>query len=255
MTQDARSALQALLRKVRDYVAQEKQARPSAKTLVSGPWLKDQPALASGLQLEEEAEFEAPASLAALLPQQPYAETLEAFRAQIARCQRCPLGKPRKRLVFGEGQADIALMLVGEAPSAEDDASGLPFAGPAGRELDKLLAAMGLKREQVFITHAVKCRPVKAQAPKPAEVEACSDYLEHQIKLIHPKIICTLGSAAASALLKREMAPSERGKFTLYEGIPLFPTFNPGAGLSEPRVRDLMYKDMKTLVDRLKLLA
>jgi DNA polymerase len=240
---------------VRDYVAREQQARPQAKTLVSGPWRAAAAPPAGALQPEEAPPGEPALGPAALLPQPPYSENLEAFRAQIARCQRCPLGKLRKRLVFGEGRPGVDLMLVGEAPSAEDDASGRPFTGPAGRELDKLLAAMGLKRDQVFITHAVKCRPVKTQLPKAAEVEACRDYLEHQISLLKPKIICTLGSAAASALLQREMTPSERGKFTQFEGIPLFPTFNPGAGLSDTRVRDLMYKDMKTLVDRLKVLA
>src|SRR3954466_9923831 len=128
-------------------------------------------------------------------------EALKAIYEQARGCQNCPqLAATRTTVVFGSGNANADLMFVGEAPGANEDKQGLPFVGQAGKLLEKLLGEIGLSRQEVFICNTLKCRPPGNRDPQPTEIEMCSDYLDRQVELIEPKIICTLGNFSTKLL-------------------------------------------------------
>ena len=129
-------------------------------------------------------------------------EELVALYKEVAACERCPLAATRTRVVFGAGNADADLMFVGEAPGQQEDLQGLPFVGRAGKLLDELLAGVGLSRDEVFITNVLKSRPPGNRDPQPDEIEACRPYLDRQIELIEPSVICTLGNFATKLLTR-----------------------------------------------------
>jgi DNA polymerase len=151
------------------------------------------------------------------------------LKAAVAGCEACPLCKTRAHTVFGVGDEQAEWMLVGEAPGAEEDARGEPFVGQAGRLLDSMLAAIGLKRgENVYIGNVLKCRPPGNRNPEPFEVEQCSPHLVRQIALIRPKLILAMGRFAAQTLLNTEASiASLRGKVFQYQGVPLIVTYHP----------------------------
>jgi uracil-DNA glycosylase len=155
-------------------------------------------------------------------------ETLEKVRKDLGDCQRCKLGKTRKNLVFGVGNPQARLVFVGEGPGGDEDLQGEPFVGEAGRILNRIITAMGLKREDVYICNVVKCRPPKNRNPEQDEIVACSPFLLRQIQSIKPEVIVALGTFAARTLLGvNEPISKLRGKFRDYSGIPLMPTFHP----------------------------
>lgn len=157
-----------------------------------------------------------------------HSESLEKIRKELGDCQRCKLGKTRKNLVFGVGNPEARLVFVGEGPGADEDLQGEPFVGEAGRILNRIITAMGLKREDVYICNVVKCRPPKNRNPERDEIEACSPFMLRQIQSIKPEVIVALGTFAAQVLLEtREPISKLRGKFRDYRGIPLMPTFHP----------------------------
>jgi len=149
--------------------------------------------------------------------------------ADIEACTACGLCRTRNRAVPGVGDASAEWLFVGEAPGAEEDASGEPFVGQAGRLLDNMLAALGIARERnVFIANVLKCRPPNNRTPEPLEIEACRPYLERQVALIAPKLIVALGRSAASLLLGSDSTiASLRGRVHRYRGIPLVVTYHP----------------------------
>jgi len=155
-------------------------------------------------------------------------ESLEKIRKELGECQRCKLGKTRKNLVFGVGHPQARLVFVGEGPGADEDLQGEPFVGEAGRILNRIITAMGLKREDVYICNVVKCRPPRNRNPERDEIEACSPFMLRQIQSIKPEVIVALGTFAAQTLLETgEPISKLRGKFRDYQGIPLMPTFHP----------------------------
>jgi DNA polymerase len=155
-------------------------------------------------------------------------ETLEQIRKNLGPCQRCKLGATRKNLVFGAGNPKARLVFVGEGPGADEDAQGEPFVGDAGKMLNRIIAAMGLKREDVYICNVVKCRPPQNRPPESDEVSACSPFLLRQLRSIKPEVIVALGTSATQALLQTKGAISKlRGKFHDFHGIPLMPTYHP----------------------------
>ncbi len=178
---------------------------------------------------------------------------MEDFNKAICDCQKCPLGKTRKKFVFGEGPQTAELVFVGEAPGEEEDLQGRPFVGEAGKLLTKIIEAMGLKREDVFICNVLKCRPPQNREPQPSEIEQCQPYLKHQLKIIQPKAICALGSFAAKTLLQSERSIGQlRGKLFEYEGIPLVPTYHPAACLYHPDNKKFVWKDVQEVMKVLK---
>lgn len=181
------------------------------------------------------------------------AETLEEIRADLGDCQRCPLSKRRQHIVFGTGSATARLVLVGEAPGRDEDQQGEPFVGEAGRLLDRILLAMNLRREEVYICNVQKCRPPKNRDPLPEEIAACEPFLKRQLASIQPQVIVTLGRFAAQTLLDTPQPISRlRGRWQSYQGIALMPTYHPAFLLRNPAAKREVWEDMKQVMARLR---
>jgi uracil-DNA glycosylase len=180
-------------------------------------------------------------------------ETLEEIRAELEGCERCSLCRGRRNIVFGVGNPRAKVVFVGEAPGREEDEQGEPFVGEAGRLLDRILFAMGLQREDVYICNVEKCRPPGNRDPLPEEIEACEPYLKRQLAAIRPCLIVALGRFAAQTLL-RDTAPITRlrGQWRQYEGIPLMPTYHPAYLLRNPSSKKEVWEDMKQVMHRLR---
>lgn len=178
--------------------------------------------------------------------------SLEAIREDIGDCQRCKLHEHRKTIVFGEGNPQAKLVFVGEGPGAEEDASGRPFVGRAGQLLDKIIVAIGLKREDVYIANIVKCRPPGNRTPERDEVDTCEPFLLRQLALIRPEVIVALGSPAFQCLLRtREPITKARGEWRDWNGIKVMPTFHPAFLLRSPDKKREVWEDMKKVRDYL----
>ncbi|GMV23525.1 MAG: hypothetical protein AMXMBFR57_34740 [Acidimicrobiia bacterium] len=174
--------------------------------------------------------------------------SLEDVRADIGDCTRCKLcSLGRQQIVFGVGNSSADLMFVGEAPGADEDQQGVPFVGRAGRLLTKIIEAIDLRREDVYIANVIKCRPPNNRNPEPDEVDACVPFLFKQIDLIQPKVIVALGTFAAHALLQTDVPISRiRGKVHEYRGgAKLIPTFHPAYLLRSPERKRDVWEDMK----------
>jgi uracil-DNA glycosylase family 4 len=180
------------------------------------------------------------------------AEALRAIREDIGDCMRCKLHTlGRTQVVFGVGNPDADLMFVGEAPGADEDVQGIPFVGRAGQLLTKIIEAIGLTRDDVYIANIIKCRPPQNRNPEPDEVATCEPFLFRQIDIIKPKIIVALGKYAAQTLLRTETPISRlRGQQFDYRGARLIPTFHPAYLLRNPSSKREVWEDMK-LVKRL----
>jgi DNA polymerase len=199
------------------------------------------------------------------------AQLVALYREEIGDCHRCPLGDTRMKLVFGVGNPEARVMFVGEGPGFDEDRKGEPFVGKAGQLLDKIMAAIGLDRTQVYIANAVKCHPMKDpgnpetrgndRPPTPEEWTECLPFLKKQISIIRPEIIVVLGATALKALLGPVGGiTSARGRIfplSLDDGteIPVLPTFHPAALLRDPELKKPVWEDMKQLRDRLGLPA
>ncbi len=181
-------------------------------------------------------------------PAVPGPSDLEAIRAEMGDCRRCKLHSTRTHIVFGVGDPRAKLLFVGEGPGREEDLQGEPFVGQAGQLLNKIIQAIQLRREQVYIGNIVKCRPPENRNPEPDEIRACEPFLIKQIQVIRPKLICALGTFAAQTLLKtEEKISSLRGKFHAYQGIPLMPTYHPAYLLRNPNRKREVWEDMKKI--------
>jgi DNA polymerase len=174
----------------------------------------------------------------------------------VASCRKCSLCETRTQTVFADGPPGARLLIVGEAPGADEDAQGVPFVGRAGQLLNKMIAAIDLKREEVYICNVLKCRPPGNRTPQPGEVAQCLPYLEQQIALIRPALICAMGLPAVGALLKlKGPMGAIHGKTFDYRGIPVIPTYHPAALLRTPSFKREAWEDMKRVRDTLKGLA
>jgi len=177
---------------------------------------------------------------------------MEALKRSVGQCKKCKLHKTRHNVVFGAGNTKAALMFIGEAPGHDEDLQGLPFVGRAGQLLTKIIEAMGLKREDVYIANVLKCRPPDNRAPLPEEIAACEDNLKQQVNMIKPKVICTLGKFASQTLLKTETPISAlRGNFQSYNGVKVMPTFHPAYLLRNPGEKKVVWEDMKKICKNL----
>jgi DNA polymerase len=178
---------------------------------------------------------------------------LNALREDIGECKRCKLSKGRTHIVFGEGRPDAKLMFIGEAPGREEDIQAKPFVGDAGMLLTRLIEKMGFKREDVYITNVVKCRPPMNRDPEKDEIQICIGFLERQIEIIHPEIIMSLGRISTRALIGNEelKLSAIRGKFFKYKGVPLMPTFHPAYLLRNPKDKWLTWNDAQKVIEKL----
>lgn len=171
---------------------------------------------------------------------------LEEYRRQICDCTQCELGHTRTNFVFGVGNPRADILFVGEAPGADEDRLGEPFVGAAGQLLTKIIQAMGLAREDVFICNVLKCRPPNNRDPLPEEVASCEPYLKEQIRMVAPKVICCLGKFASQALLRSQSSLGRlRGQQHEYEGIPLIVTYHPAALLRNAAYKKDTWEDVK----------
>lgn len=182
----------------------------------------------------------------AMAPQERLARLAEMDEAEVRGCVKCALCQTRGKTVFGEGAADARLMFIGEGPGAREDQTGRPFVGPAGELLNRMIGAMGLKREQVYIANIIKCRayiagpPPKDRAPAPEEVAACSPYLQRQVEIIRPQVIVTLGLPASQFVLQTRLSMSRlRGTWSAWRGVKVMPTWHPSYLLRREKEGDV----------------
>ena len=180
-------------------------------------------------------------------------ETLVDIQNDLHDCQRCGLCQQRTQVVFGVGNPDARLVLVGEAPGYQEDKQGEPFVGEAGQLLDRILFAMKLRREDVYICNLIKCRPPSNRDPQPEEIASCEVFLKRQLAVISPELILCLGRFATQTLLQTGAPIGKlRGRWHTYEGIPLMPTFHPAYLLRNPTGKQQVWEDVKQVMHRLQ---
>jgi uracil-DNA glycosylase family 4 len=176
-------------------------------------------------------------------------ESLIEIRTDLGDCQRCRLSRERKNIVFGAGNPKAKLVFVGEGPGFEEDRQGQPFVGPAGQLLTRIIEAMKLTRERVYICNIIKCRPPGNRNPAPDEIRTCFPFLERQIAAIQPEFICALGTFAAQTLLGTDIPISKlRRRFHEYRGIKVLPTYHPAYLLRNTDKKRDVWEDMKMLM-------
>jgi DNA polymerase len=174
--------------------------------------------------------------------------TLAAVREDLGECTRCKLSRSRTQIVFGVGNPQADLVFVGEAPGADEDAQGEPFVGRAGQLLTRIIQAIGMRREDVYICNIIKCRPPGNRNPEADEIAACEPFLLKQLEAIRPALICALGGPAAQTLLKtKEPISRLRGRWHAFRGIPLLPTYHPAFLLRNPHEKRTVWQDMQLL--------
>ena len=200
------------------------------------------------------------ASLAALGTQQEVAPSspddrhvrLALLAEQVRACTRCELVKGRRQTVFARGSPDAALVFIGEGPGQEEDRSGIPFVGPAGKLLDRMIAAMGYGRDDVYVCNVVKCRPPGNRTPLPSEAGACAPFLLGQLDVVRPTVIVALGRCAAENLGLVGGGGPWRGRWGTFRGIPVMPTYHPAFLLRSPEFKRPVWEDLQKVMSRLK---
>jgi uracil-DNA glycosylase len=198
-----------------------------------------------------------PLIAAAAIAAADHPAALEAIRAEIGDCTRCPLAfQGRHKIVFADGDPSARLMFVGEGPGADEDAQGLPFVGRAGQLLNNMINAMGLKREEVYIANVVKCRPPQNRTPEPDEANTCMQFLWQQIDVVKPEVLVALGATAATYLLGRKSSLiSLRGKIHDVRSSKLIVTYHPAYLLRDPTQKKEAWKDLQVAMKELGLKA
>ena len=176
---------------------------------------------------------------------------LEATHEQIRVCTRCRLHTARSNAVPGEGPEQAHIMFIGEGPGFHEDKQGRPFVGAAGQFLEELLSGIGLKREEVFITNVVKCRPPANRDPEPDEIEACREYLDRQIELLQPKMVVTLGRFSMARYFPGAKISQIHGQPKKMDGVIYYPMYHPAAALHQPSLRRTVQEDMKRIPELL----
>lgn len=180
-------------------------------------------------------------------------KTLEQVKAECENCRKCPLCETRTNVVFGVGDPNARLMFVGEAPGENEDKTGVPFVGAAGKLFDKYLAAVGIDRSDVYIANILKCRPPKNRDPKPEEEDLCIEYLRGQVRAIKPEMIVCLGRISAMRLIKPDFKiTSEHGKWFRKGNFDICAVYHPSALLRDPHKKDDMLADMMAIAEKLK---
>ena len=174
-------------------------------------------------------------------------QVLEAIGAEVRRCTACGLCEKRTKAVPGEGAIKSGIMLIGEGPGFNEDQQGRPFVGPAGKLLEEMLAAVGLHREQVFITNVVKCRPPGNRDPQPDEIAACNGYLDRQLAAIDPRIVVTLGRFSLARFFPGAKISAIHGQPKFADGRAYVPFYHPAAGLRTPSIKQMLFEDVQKL--------
>ena len=178
--------------------------------------------------------------------------TWETLEKACGECKKCPLCRTRTNCVFGTGNRNADIMFVGEAPGAQEDATGIPFVGRAGQLLDKYLFSIDIKREDVYIANILKCRPPQNRDPKPEEEAECVDYLREQVRLVNPKVIICLGRISAMKLIKPDFKiTQEHGEWFKKGNYFMTAVYHPAALLRDPRKKEDMLRDMQKIKEKI----
>ncbi len=176
---------------------------------------------------------------------------LERYGDEIRKCMKCQLGKTRTNFVFGVGNPDADIVFVGEAPGKDEDLQGIPFVGRAGKLLDKILAAINIRRQDVYILNVLKCRPPGNRDPLADEVERCEPYLKRQLEIIKPRVIVCLGRISGRTLLRLDIPLGKmRGQIYNYSGIDTVVTYHPAALLRNPNFKKFAWEDFQMIRDK-----
>lgn len=224
-------------------------SQPAAQDLSHQPSEEDRP-------IPPRKPFPAAPHIAASVPLADRAAALQLIRDEIGDCTRCALHTGRNKLVFADGSPTARLMFVGEGPGADEDAQGLPFVGRAGQLLNNMIAAMGLKREEVYIANVVKCRPPGNRTPEPEEANTCTPFLFRQIDVVRPEVVVALGATAATYLLgQRQPLAGLRGRVHPFRGAKLIITYHPAYLLRDPRQKKEAWADLQVAMRELGLKA
>ena len=231
-------------------VAIDAAAHPAAETPVQQPnFLAEEPTI-KARKISHAPE------IGAVVPAADRAAALQMIRDEIGDCTRCALHKGRNKIVFADGSPTARLMFVGEGPGADEDAQGLPFVGRAGQLLNNMIAAMGLKREEVYIANVVKCRPPGNRTPEPEEANTCTPFLFRQIDVVRPQVLVALGATAATYLLgQRQPLAGLRGRVHAFRGMSLIVTYHPAFLLRDPRQKKEAWADLQIAMKELGLKA
>ena len=246
MTDAARQELAALAREARVVLEREK-TRGRERVVLAAPPAAAAPPSSPGPLTP--ALFDG----SAIAARDDLPDDLGTLARMVSECRKCGLCATRTNTVFADGSPQARLVFIGEAPGRDEDLRGLPFVGRAGQLLDKMIAAIDLRREEVYICNVLKCRPPENRTPAPDEVEQCLPYLKQQLALVKPALICALGLSAVQALLKTKSSmASLRGRTYEYRGIPLIPTYHPAALLRNPGLKREAWEDMQRVRDTLK---
>ncbi len=235
---------------------------PSAVAVqeAAAPFVEVQPAYAPATRSMEDQTipprktFPAPPEVAAAVPAADRVSALQVIRDEIGDCTRCALHTGRNKIVFADGDPNARLMFVGEGPGADEDAQGLPFVGRAGQLLNNMIAAMGLKRDEVYIANVVKCRPPGNRTPEPEEANTCTPFLFRQIDVVRPQVLVALGATAATYLLgHRQPLAGLRGRVHAFRGTQLIVTYHPAFLLRDPRQKKEAWADLQIAMKELGL--
>jgi DNA polymerase len=235
------------------------QLRSGPEAVEEAPAIEPVPPIEETPALDEPPPYaEAEAPLAQRPPDAPRQDVAgldwDALRRQVRDCRACELRTGCSQTVFGVGNIQADLLVIGEAPGADEDRQGEPFVGRAGQLLNAMLLAMGFKREAVFIANIVKCRPPRNRDPEPDEVAACESFPKPQVAAIRPEVIVALGRCAAQTLLRDNTSITRmRGNWREYEGIPLMPTFHPAYLLRNLAGKKPVWNDLQQVMGRLGL--
>lgn len=177
----------------------------------------------------------------------------EELKQECLNCRACPLCETRTQVVFGVGNPNAEVLFIGEAPGANEDLQGEPFVGRGGKLLDDMLAMIGLKRENIYITNSVKCRPPENRDPLNTEKDACRGYLRRQVKLMQPKIIVCLGRISAMELIREDFKiTKEHGQFFEKNGVLMMALYHPAALLRNPNLKPYAFEDLKVLQSKIQ---
>ncbi len=221
-------------------------ARPAASAGVPAPVPPPVPAVPAVVAAQATVDLAVPAADPAVA-----VADWQSLSGMVAGCTRCPLHRGRTRAVFGEGAHAAELMFIGEGPGAQEDATGRPFVGDAGQLLDRMILAMQLRREEVYIANIVKCRPMGNRNPLDEEALACLPYLNRQIELVRPKLLVLLGAVPLLYLLGKTGITHLHGQWFEYQGIPVMPTFHPAYLLRSPARKKEAWDDLQQVMRRL----
>jgi uracil-DNA glycosylase len=256
---ELQSALEARLRYYRDLGVYSfyRRCQPDTQQSEIAAGTLTEPEPEPSIPPRKQASLPDPSLVLPMIPAEQRSTALQAVRADIGDCTRCPLAfAGRHTIVFADGDPNARLMFVGEGPGADEDAQGLPFVGRAGQLLNNMINAMGLKREQVYIANVVKCRPPQNRTPEPEEANICMQFLWRQIDIVRPEVIVALGATAATYLLGgRAPLGALRGRIHSVRDARLIVTYHPAYLLRDPRQKAETWKDLQIAMKELGLKA